>query len=158
MDEARRFLRIVTPGLVFAVEVVILLWMLHPEQITKKIDEFHNDSGIAVVFAGLLASGGIGFILSAIHHNWHGRTSPRLPKATTMDHSEVIKRLIDAEILKVRGVSKDEITRENAWIIMNAVWHQRVENNCKIKGATARMTALVDLVHSLGTARIASIS
>ena len=129
MDEARRFLRLVTPGLVFAVEVVILLWLLRPDLVSLEFEKFKTDSGISFLFAGLLASGGLGFIFSAIHHNWHGRNWTRFWKPTKMDHSGVIKQLIDAEILKVCDVSKEQISRENAWIIMNAIWHQRVEKN-----------------------------
>lgn len=159
MDEARRFLRYVTPGLVFAIEVTILFWVLRPDWVEDKLPKlFGRDSGVAFVFAGLLASGGLGIFFSAIHHGWHWRR-----KGTIIDHTALLKRLIQEGVLELRGVDlsvlSGEEARKRAWIIVTALWFQRREgrqNHDQIKGAEPRVSALYDLVHSLGANRIAT--
>lgn len=152
MDEARRFLRFVTPGLVFAVEVVILLLILRPDRASVWREDFKQDSGLAVLFGGLLASGGLGFIFSAVHHNWHA-----CQKEQIMNHGPVLKRLVDANVLVLHNTDRGEITPEKAWIITTAIWHQLAKTNDKIGSTETRTKDLVDVMHSLGTARIASI-
>jgi hypothetical protein len=71
MDEARRFLRYVIPGLVFLTETLILLWVIKPDVAYKILEGFKKESGVGLVIATLLVSGGVGFIFSVLHHFLH---------------------------------------------------------------------------------------
>lgn len=160
MNEARRFLRYVIPGLIFAIQIVVLLWLLRPGWIREVYShELKKESGIALVFAALLASGGLGTIFSTIHHSWHRRKKCRF-----MDHREVINRLEAEDILGLKGQSsetdktKTPLTRDQAWSILVALWHERVESNPLIKTANERTEELVDLLHSMGTNRVAAVA
>ena len=72
MDETRRFLRYVIPGLVFLMELAVFLWL--PEQgLTWVLDKLPKPSGstesvITAGIAALVTSGGIGYLLALIYH------------------------------------------------------------------------------------------
>jgi hypothetical protein len=71
MDEARRFLRYVTPGLTFAVQALLLLFIVNPQWTLDRIGELKKDAGAGLAFALFLASGGIGYLISVVHHTLH---------------------------------------------------------------------------------------
>lgn len=109
MDEAKRFLRYVTPGLVFLTETLILLWLIEPNVTYTILKDLSKESGVGLAIATLLASGGVGFMFSVVHHHIH--------------------------------------------------WHGRVaKGKSLIKSADPRASSLADLVHSVGTARVAAIT
>jgi hypothetical protein len=56
------------------------------------------------------------------------------------------------------SATPNPITPERAWIMTSALWHGRRECSTIIKGAHPASQALTDLVHSLGTARVASLA
>lgn len=158
MDEARRFLRYVTPGLSFVALTILLLWMLVPDWTRNRMADLRGDAGIGVVIATLLGSGGIGFFFSVLHHSLHWRTGP-------VDHRGLIARLRTRKVLYLVDAQTDKVfpiernpTRFEAWSIVAALWHERVAKNNKIKGAEPRASSLADLVHSTGTARVAAAS
>ena len=53
--------------------------------------------------------------------------------------------------------SKDSIAGD-AWVIVTAVWKESLRNTSGIQSADACATGLTDIMHSAGTARIATIS
>lgn len=153
MDEARRFLRFVIPGIVFAAEVVLLLWIIWGD--ISFLSNLKN-SGAATVIAAALASGGLGVVFSAIHHVFL-HPHPKIG-VIGVNHTESIARLIKAGILKLEGFESQSLSRDDAWIITTALWHQRLTTNKKIKAADGRTRGLLDLAHSWGTAFVASLA
>lgn len=162
MDEARRFLRYVTPGLLYLTQAGILLALLVPHWTLPRLSEMNSEKGIGIVLATLLASGGVGFVFSTMHHAWHWRR-----RGTRMDHSQMIKYFVKEKAVVVNQLSKDQglkklegdmITKEHGWLVTTILWHERLGSEDKrIAGAEPRAIALTDLVHSLGTARVASV-
>lgn len=69
MEEARRFLRYVIPGLVLIIEVSFYLWLIDHKQFIELIKELKeiSENGIGLPISVFLASGGIGFILGVIY-------------------------------------------------------------------------------------------
>jgi hypothetical protein len=159
MDEARRFLRYVTPGLVFLTETLILLWFIESDVIYKILKSFNKESGVGLVVATLLASGGVGFMFSVFHHWLHWRDH-----LAAVDHRPFIDSLRKRRIIRLWDRNSgdpvpDTVTpnRFEAWSIVTGLWHERLtRENSLIKGADPRSTSLVDLVHSVGTARVAA--
>jgi hypothetical protein len=159
MDEARRFLRYVTPGLVFLTETLILLWFIESDVIYQILKSFNKESGVGLIIATLLASGGVGFLFSVIHHQLHW-----CDQIGAVDHSSFVAALRERGIILLRDrnsgdVLADTVTpnRFEAWSIVTGLWHERLtRKNSLIKGADPRSTSLVDLVHSVGTARVAA--
>jgi hypothetical protein len=164
MDEAKRFLRYVTPGLVFLTETLILLWLIEPDVTYTILKDFSKESGFGLVIATLLASGGVGFMFSVVHHylhwlNWHDQY-------TSVDHRNFIDSLRARGIIRLRKRETGEVlpdavkpNRFQAWTILSGLWHERVaRENSLIKSADPRTYSLSDLVHSVGTARVAAIT
>jgi hypothetical protein len=167
MDEARRFLRYVIPGVAFIVQTLLILWILIPDWTLNIIAKLRADTGIGIVIAALFGSGGIGFIFSTVHHVilWQCRsrwfTGP-------LDHRGLIDRLRSRNVLCLldpqNGVALPaslKPDRFEAWAIVAALWHERIATSKwvskKIKSAEPRSDSLANLVHSLGAARVASI-
>jgi|GEM_PF-1060217 len=157
MDEARRFLRYVVPGLVFQVQLLLCLMILLPVWTTKALSDLGGESSVAPALLALLASGGVGYLLSMIHHSLHWRSG-----GTTLDYRPLIARLRQTNRLVLintsdfRAVSEDVVPdRFQAWVIVTAIWHERAKTSTMIRGADARATSMSDLTHSTGTAMVA---
>jgi hypothetical protein len=162
MNEARQFLRYIIPGILLGTEVLILLYFLRPDVVRDQLKAAKSSEGLGITVAALLASGGVGFLLSTLHHTIHWQRW--WPGAACVDHSLNIKELVAKQVLSVRNISTDEpipsshITRENAWIIVTALWHSRAETSELVKGAIRGAAGLTDLVHSTGTALVAALA
>ena len=120
MDEARRFLRYVTPGLTFAVQALLLLFIVNPPWTLDRIGELKEDTGAGLAFALFLASGGLGYLFSVVHHRLHW-SLPWLPiqvvaihlaviqvaVLSTIDHTRVVNKLRDADLLDLRKLDEE---------------------------------------------------
>src|SRR5579862_3199530 len=96
MDEARRFLRYVSPGLVLGVETIVLLLILVPSWMLPRLAALSSSQGVGAAIALFLASGGIGFILSTVHHslNWWCDE--------VLDHKAWLTDLVRAKVIAIR--------------------------------------------------------
>jgi hypothetical protein len=166
MDEARRFLRYLTPGVVFVVETVLFLWILFPSWTVSQLWELKTDSGLGLVATGALASGGFGFIFSVLHHIAHWAVV--FERLSVIDHRRFLRNLViradpwlnlydlsNSNPLDAEAVN--QLTRQQAWIIVSALWHERTKTSKQIEGAHERMGAFYDLMHSLGTLRMSCL-
>jgi hypothetical protein len=158
MEETQRFLRYVMPGALFLIEALVLLILLGWLDWTqlKNFADMKSGGAIAIVGVLVLGLGALGYLFSIIHHwtresNWLGG----------FDHRQVIARLRRRGILMLVNArngetlrAEDEPDRVHAWVIVNALWHERAENDPKIKGANPRVDTLSDKVHSIGAARV----
>jgi hypothetical protein len=167
MDEARRFLRYVIPGLSFVVQTILLLWGLVPDWTQGMVAELRTDKGIGIVIAALFGSGGLGFIFSTVHHAilWQCRKRWLIGP---VDHRDLIDRLRSRNLLSLLDAQSGNVLplnrrpdRFEAWAIFASLWHERIApskwTSKKIKSAEPRADSLANLVHSLGAARIASL-
>ena len=163
MDETRRFLRYITPGLTFLIEIIFLLFIAQPLIMIGKTKALGNIADLSIPFTVLIASGGIGYIFSLIHHflfwqlyAWREWTS------LIYDHRDMLKALEEKGHLKFidqREIEKkaQDITLENAWRVVCSVWHERKEDSMRIKGADDRTTSLSDIMHGAGTSFVGSV-
>jgi|GEM_PF-2947763 len=126
-----------------------------------------NISYIITVF---FASGGIGYLLSIIYHKlyWCCQNNDfKEDKNDTcklvVDHRPTIECLIKNKFLYLKNRNNckieniDCMKRSEAWSIVTALWHERVESSKRIKGANNRIDSLTDLYHGMGTMLIGSI-
>lgn len=154
MNETHRFLRYVMPGASFSVEALLILLLLLPEWTMTKLGEFADAAlgGALVAFLGL---GSFGFLFSIVHHLFR-----ECPILGGVDSRLVIERLRAKNAIEFLHagtcepvLSGDLPDRDQAWVIVNALWHQRVSVNPRIHAANPRVQTLADLVHSIGTAQ-----
>jgi hypothetical protein len=75
-----------------------------------------------------------------------------------MDHTEVLRCLVEEGVLKLKDTNSEELCREEAWVILTTLWHERLKRNETIGSADPKVADLVDLVHSIGTTRMAAIT
>src|SRR5262245_38770225 len=173
MDEARRFLRYVSPGLAFGVLFLTISFVLIPHWATTQLGRLSNASGAGVALGVFLASGGLGYVFSIFHHLLHNFGSHRLFVA--VDHKAIVTELVAANRLFLyasakKGVEPERsprLDRRTAWVITSSIWRQRLvgdvpglntEGGVGIKGADPGTSALMDMVHAAGTVRVAALA
>lgn len=154
MDEARKFLRYILPGLVFATQLLIALLISNYEATTNLLATKMN---LGIVVSFIFASGGLGYIFSIIYFGiyWSKPFNKWLP----VDNLSVIRELKEYLIIvKVSGqeFSSDELSRQDAWIIITSAWHSRVEGSESIKGTNIKTNILANVTHGLGATLVGS--
>jgi hypothetical protein len=143
MDEARRFLRYVLPGLVYGIETLLWLYIVLPDWTYSVILKTAEKDSLGVALWGVLASGAVGYVFATVHHwcHWH------LPiDEPILNHTSLINQLDAAEL---HGRTVD---RQEALVRSLARWY-----SADLREATyKKLDSLGDQAHALGTARIAS--
>ena len=174
MEETRKFLRYITPGLIFVVETTLLLWLIFPMDVKTLIQSLQEDKSLGLVLALLLASGGLGFIFSIIHHlaYWRIRFYPRhdftrwkvlearLPLTKTPEFTEPSTDsppLCFFILIRKAILADDYNQRRQRWVEITALWYKKADGSQINKNTHDRANSLADLVHSTGTAYVASL-
>jgi hypothetical protein len=186
MDDSRRFLRYVMPGLVFGVQVGGLLYIVYPDLVWKTIAEFSGSekNALAAVIASFLVSGALGYIFAAIHHEWlrgemavYVRTTAawlcrwNIEKrwlkwlkwlgnclAGLLEPSSVLDHTGWVKKHYARGEGEPPLERPEAEALVWKDYYQQIEPNGIIsKAVQGRIESLADQAHGFGAARIASV-
>ena len=159
MDEAKRFLRFIAPGVLMVAELLVLTWILAPAWTIAILGKLQAQSSVAAALGTVVALGGVGYVLTIMHHNlaaWE-----RLERG--LDYRDLALRLRSKITYRniYDGAICDEatlrsMTREEAWCIVTALWHLRREAPA-IKGIDPRAQFLGDFGHSVGAARLGMV-
>lgn len=157
MDETRRLLRYILPGLLYGLQTLLFLWLLFPSWTVDKLLSVASDQALAAAIGGVLASGAAGYLISMAHHELHWRK-----RTGRIDHRAAVKLLRDLGLLQLSQVENhtvtkcgESLTREEAFLTVAVLWHQRADNG-PISGATPKAQSLSDVAHSLGSATVAA--
>lgn len=155
MDEARRFLRYLIPGLLFGVETLIMLVVVFPEWTISYLTSIKGNEGLGIALGSLLTAGGLGFLFSTIHHCCHWR----LPlDSKVIDHSSMIKCLVDLKVITLdHEAGSSSVDRKMALDVTLALWYSRLKAGTPIGDADRKVTSLSDISHAAGTGRVASL-
>jgi hypothetical protein len=174
MNDARRFLRYLLPGLLYAMETLVLLYIVLPDVAKDVVIKKNDDGNLVLLVTTFFASGALGFVFSSIHHCVHWYLDSK-----SIDHTNFIakyqdfitKQLTKNENCKSttnnkkkkRWLSKwyqckkeKHHKREEAFIQLLVLWYTRLQSEGQLAGADKKTVALGDLAHASGTARIAS--
>lgn len=160
MEEARRSLRYIFPGIVLILETLAIVLVIEPGTGLDLMAFLGGQVGVGTAIALLLLSGGLGYLLGQVHHWTHWRS-----RLGAVDHSAFISDLRQRRILSLvqRGsghpLSPDApVDRFRSWTLVTSLWHERVSCACRpVSGANDRINSLADLVHSAGSGRIAAV-
>jgi hypothetical protein len=150
MDEARRFLRYVTPGFVYIVETGILLLVVFPGWMQQCVSYLAAKDGLTGVALGsVFLAGALGYIFSEIHHwcHWHLCIDEGI-----LDHKPMIERLKGF----LGEPNNGSVNKKEALEISWAYWYQLRGQAISLDGVK-KIDSLGDQAHALGTARIASV-
>ncbi len=155
MDEAKRFIRYVIPGIVFIIEVIFYLIISARYAIIHIISSSEladSNKSIAIVLAALLTSGGLGYIFSNIYYFLvHTFTY------FDVDHRRLLRDAEEHKWIKLSDKECEKLKVNKAWIIVVALWKGSPESSEEIKSADNRMDSLADILHGLGTSAVASL-
>lgn len=153
MDEARRFLRYVMPGIVYGVVTMFLLWIICPKLIQGIISSNTEKDNLGTFFGSVLVSGGLGYIFSTIHHGCHWLSNENCAeKDKILDHEAIAKKMFEDKVITERATDSLD-----AMAISYAYWCQQITNHKIGKAAENKVNSLGDQAHGLGAARVASV-
>ena len=151
MDEARRFLRYVIPGLTFVVEVMLGLWLVVPHWTQTNVAPlFRSTNSLGSAAGAVLASAVLGYIFGTIHHylSWH------LPHYRSADDRNVAHMIIGRQLSD--QCSNNAQDRMIAFQIAGAYWFRMKVKDREAAAAHDYLDSFGDLAHAAGTAFIAS--
>jgi len=155
MDDAKRFIRYVIPGIVFFIEVSFYLFISAKQSLIDNIQASElitsENSGISLTLAALLTSGGLGYIFGNIYYVFHCFS------LGLVDHTELIKYAEKEKWISVVDKKAMNMNKNDAWRIVTSLWKSRIESSIRIKGIDGRMDSLADIMHGLGTSIVASL-
>jgi hypothetical protein len=165
MDEAKRFLRYILPGLIFPVMVVISL-LISDFNRTIEILGKTSDKGIIGTIGGVfLASGALGYIFSVIYWVLYWREfEPRYIykiriNDMAIDHRPLLRGLNERgriEVVNIFGerVNLDNISKKGAFVIFSQHWWtSRIKNEAD-KEKFDSIDRLSDIMHAIGASFI----
>ena len=158
VDEAKRFLRYITPGLVFAVQAFVLCFILDWTKTISLLGSLKKDAGLGFAAAAFLLSGGLGYIFSVTYHWFHHG----LPWVSPIDFRKFVNYLQDENIITVVRKSKGELSRFEARVVFISLWRPRLKEDTANGGfnlvaANPATVALTDQMHAAGTAFVSAI-
>jgi len=157
MNEARRFLRFVIPGITFFVELALLLLLADHTRVIEWASG-HNPEGIGHALALLVASGGIGAMLSTVHHLLYRLLFYRLLRGSGVDHRDMLAHAerdghLQLQLRETREtVGARTLSRGGAWRVTTALWIERRSN--LVKGAHHSAERLTDIMHGAGATTV----
>lgn len=162
MDEVRRFMRYVLPGLVCILELVIAD-SLTGMKLFGDIWELSKESA-SVAVGGFLASGALGYIFSNIYF------ALRSPLGMKNDHKNLLEEIIEEYDCKIviRKETKLLINKCNSgkigslsprvrWELFNLALHSFHDKSDAMKKFEQEMDRLLDTLHSLGASLFGSV-
>ena len=153
MDDARRFLRQITPGIAFILQAFLYWFLLDKSGASGGARAVMTSGALGGGVALLLASVGIGFLLSTIHHCCYS--------CRPIDYKSVLQGLVKAGALGFRGTDDSKfswcadqvgqhLSKDGAWRVVARLWHQRSQSVELIRSCLDRNKSLFDFMHGNG--------
>lgn len=160
MSDTKHFLRYIVPGSEFFIELGLLIIGFLPDWTYLKVkaiiaaENFDGGMAVGVAIGYVVTSGALGFLFNTIHHTFYWLCDEWYPAA---NYVGFVSNFAAGELPLPKGVNLPggQGGRMNAWLVVNKLWHERTETNEKIKSANARAESFADIVHGLGSCRVA---
>jgi hypothetical protein len=157
MNETRRFLRYVMPGIVGVAVFLVMDYISARQFMPPRVlngSWVVSFAGAAVIIAGL------GYLASHLHHLLLWCVYSRLPRLRMhLDHGGTLQRARNEGFLELQPnvhlSPQHATTPHKAWIILTAAWNSHKEGNALAK-AHGRADSLGDLYHGSGATMVSS--
>lgn len=154
MPEIRRFIRYTLPGIAISLQMFIALSVSDYDKVSASLKESGLYESIAFVFTALLASGGVGYLLSILFFAilWW---SP-IARLFAPDHRAFLITLSESDKIEIKKPDKEEpvipteLKQRNAWLITTRYWHSILEVEKCLIGINPTIDRLTDIAHGLG--------
>lgn len=162
MDEAKRFMRYVLPGLVSILLIIIFHWATNPCTIKNLFRDYGADGNATAFGAAVLlflSSGALGYIFSTVYFLFS-------PCFMGLSHKPAIKTLLnlkyplffyDSRCGNEHRLNTNYITKQQALLIVNSWWWYLKGIDNGVKEIDKYLDRLSDAFHSLGATLIGSI-
>ncbi len=156
MNDVKRFMRFVLPGLA---SVIMLLIALIISDSSKLFCFFQsmNLNDIGIILGLFLASGALGYIFACVY--W-GIYEFGLNSCIAIDNRYIFSTLKDKlEIIETSGnkVKANKLSKRDAWTIAALFWQNNINKSEEIKGSTPYVDRITDLTHGLGATVVGSV-
>ncbi|TAK67463.1 MAG: hypothetical protein EPO19_11060 [Betaproteobacteria bacterium] len=148
MEETRRFLRYLLPGLVYGTQTVLSLSLVLPTWTLGQLSQVGAKDSLGIIIAGIFGSGALGYFFATVHHWLNWTCEQRI-----LDHSPIVNRLQQRGLISNRGDN-----RQAAEVISFALWYTQLGAGRPIGEIVDRkLTALGDRAHGLGATRVGAV-
>jgi len=163
MEEARRFIRYVFPGVAASIEFLLLVYLSSPSNQEFPI-KLNLDIGGSI--SAILVITGLGYLFSMFHHTLLWTLYPLLglaPNYRPLFIQSVKDNLISLNVLNDPNIDMDNenitdcLKIKGAWRLHMALWHERLNSSEFIKSTNKRADSLSDIVHGAGSTFAGSI-
>jgi hypothetical protein len=165
MEEMKKFIRYVVPGLVVVVEfsgILMLILFFNDKSLLKKIilNLVEYSNGIGVSFFLFLLSGGLGAFLATAYHTL---ISSFLFSYFNVDYLDLLKFCEEKRLLRLKKWDEEQehvesLNKLGQWRILTSFWHMNKQDNSKsFKEAERRAETLHDIAHGQGAQLLGSI-
>lgn len=154
MDEARRFIRYVFPGIAAAGLLLFYFTFADP---TRTFGWLKNANlSVAELLGLVVAAGAVGYLLSVFHHVLYGSIYSlfgfvpdfRPTLANAVRHGSLVLRVHqDGRALTERETRA--LSPRGAWLVLNCIWFDLLD--CELQPAEERSRSLFDTMHASGT-------
>ena len=159
MEEMKKFLRYVVPGLVVIIEfagLLSLFLLFEDKELLKTYIRrvLTYETGIGGAVGLFLISGGLGALLARVYHQLI--SFPPFDSFTA-DYSSLLKKYCDEKKL-VRlcdwndaPINFQQLSKLGQWRVLTAFWHATKQQSKFMKEAERRAETLHDIAHGQGT-------
>ena len=167
MDDAKRFLRYVIPGLVLLTLVFFYSWLLCPKSTWANLSRPQSSVGPALTV--LVGAGGVGYLVQLLHHFLRWALYVRLEKTGPVaglffDMRQTCQYAVEHEWLVVRelGHSDPLKPRQLDWLpgvarLDTVVWETSAAADSILQFSAARVLGWWDLVHATGAVLVSAV-
>jgi|GEM_PF-3372281 len=149
MDEGRRFLRYVLPGLIYSVETTLLIWITCPNWVNTLCLSLNSnkDNLTAQVLGSVLVFAALGYIFSSAFHTLH-----LFCNRSCKEEDRILDHRFIASCIK----EKYENSPDTAMAISYAQWYKQINLGNIHVDANKKVQSLGDQAFGFGAAFMAS--
>ena len=144
MEEAKRFMRYVLPGLTFFLEVIVAIY------IEDGIEKAQTFLKLDLAITAFLVSGALGYIFSNLYYCYFWKIS--FSARTKLNYKKVIEKNIKIFEKSFGPIDINTLKQRDAFIKLNAYWQiNKAEDYGVIENQVGNLN---NILHSLGTSII----
>jgi hypothetical protein len=156
MNEAKRFMRYVLPGLAFVVELAIACWLSKVIEVPKELPA-NVGPWLGLTLGVLFSSGALGYIFSTIYFT----VTPLIDYSNSLltisrycEHILILKP--DRKMLPPSETK--ELTRRDKMIVVNQIWHWLRGHDKGMQAIEQYNERVSDTMHGVGATFVATLA